>query len=67
MSRRKKLYRAALTLLRWCLGFLLGFLIASSNALELSIEIEKALFDLSRSLTWGSSCFMLPASASLAG
>jgi hypothetical protein len=29
------------------------------------MEIEKALFDLSRSLTCGSSCFILPASTSL--
>jgi hypothetical protein len=51
---------AALTLLTWCLSFLLGFLIASSNAFELSIEIENARLDLSRSLICGSSCLMLP-------
>jgi hypothetical protein len=34
-----------------CLHFLLGFLIASSKAFELSIEIENALLVLSTSFT----------------
>jgi hypothetical protein len=42
-------YKIALTLEIVCLHFLLGFLIASSNAFELSIDIEKALLVLSTS------------------